>query len=76
MTNRAMDYESGFDSTLSEAAHPATAGETLTVPQAHRAVRQHRSCNRDPCSLKALAVQVLCDARHMRHADTYDRAKR
>jgi hypothetical protein len=71
-----MDYESAFDLALSDAAHLAPPGETLTVPQAHRAAWQHRDCHRDRYPLKALAVQVLCDTGHMRHTDAYDRVKR
>jgi len=75
VTKHAMDYESAFDLALSEAAH-LPPDEKMTVAEAHRAVRRHRDCNRDRFPMKAEAVQVLCDAGHMQHADTYDRVKR
>ncbi|GAB2714607.1 hypothetical protein GCM10027089_43270 [Nocardia thraciensis] len=41
-------------------------GRPFTVPQAHRAMQQHRTCRREDCPRKRAAYQALVDARHIR----------
>ncbi|RDI47023.1 hypothetical protein DFR68_10918 [Nocardia mexicana] len=44
----------------------AAPGRGFTVPQAHRAMQQHRTCRREDCPRKRAAYQALVDARRLR----------
>ncbi|RDI41754.1 hypothetical protein DFR68_1302 [Nocardia mexicana] len=53
--------------TMDFAAYTHTApGRPFTVPQAHRAMQQHRDCRREDCPRKRAAYQALVEARHIR----------